>query len=80
MKSLSEWIQDEIAWDEKALSGRVETQFDRDRIVGGIAALKRVLKELKAREDAERERVNENVNALDGYVAEVLEEKEGGTG
>lgn len=81
MKPLSEWIEDELrkpetevksSWDEFGLG--VHTGFR----VGFVDAMNKVLAELKAREDAERERVNENVNALDDLAGHVLDEKEGG--
>ena len=81
MKPLSEWIEDEMrkpetevksSWDEFGLG--VHTGFR----VGFVDAMRKVLAEIKAREEAERERVNENVNVLDGYAGKLLEEKEGG--
>lgn len=77
MKSLGEWILDKLGKVAVAGSERHSdyTQGYRD---GCAEALHSVLCELKVREEAERERVNENVKALDGLADETLVEKEGG--
>lgn len=80
MKPLREWIENEInkviespLWDSDCAK-------ERARMNGRTLGMKMVLDELKAREEAERERVNENVNALDSLAGETLIEKEGGAG
>ncbi len=61
------------------LSKWIEEERDKWPGGGGVhEVLNGVLRELKAREDAERERVNQNTAALDRLAGEVLDEKEGG--
>lgn len=76
MKPLREWIQVERAkWLDTPIC---EPKNDPGCRAGWLNALDHVLKELKAREEAERERVNENVNALNRYAGDLLDKKEGG--
>ena len=78
MKPLREWIEEHR--DDYSIP-TPEVTFDHESGIhmGWSLAMDRVLKELKAREDAERERVNENVKALDSLAGEILDEKEGGS-
>ena len=79
MRPLREWILDKL--EKVAVAGSEHhSDYTRGYRDGCAEVLHSVLHELKARGDAERERVNENVKALDGYVGELLEEKEGGAG
>lgn len=81
MKPLREWIRDrlsEIPRPTPPKVGSLSWNYESGMRDGYFTALSEVLKELQAREDAERERVNENVKALDRRAAEVLKEKEGG--
>lgn len=101
MKPLREWLESEVDLTRQTFPGSgdaMDTSFRN----GWVSGLLSVLKELKAREDAERESGNSpvtcsrchailrvglccecvryemNLNALDRYAGEVLEEKEGG--
>ncbi len=82
MKPLGEWIRDRLAEIPRPTPPKVRSlswNYESGMRDGYFNALSEVLKELKVREDAERERVNENVKELDRYAGEVLDEKEGGT-
>jgi len=76
MKPLREWIEGERINFPNLLPKRT-CDFEAGHQVGWLDAMEYVLHELKNREDAEREQVNENVNALDSLAGEVLDEKEG---
>lgn len=78
MKSLREWLQEELDKALHAEAAGVCMGIESRYWFGYGKAIDAVLKELNAREDAERERVNENTIALDRYAGEVLQEKEGG--
>ena len=120
MKSLREWIADQLAMlpsEGREEAGTLSGNYEAGMRDGFITAMSALLKELQAREEAgqgdeaaywrnllrevlvgdttmderadlmrdmgierkgDAERVNENVKAMDGYAAVVLEEKEGG--
>ncbi len=79
MKTLREWVEEQRQnYPQEYRVHGICCQEGCDE--GWEMAMEHVLAELKSREEAERERVNENVNALDDLAGHVLEEKEGGAG
>lgn len=80
MNPLRSWIEDEVSkpWDKPSPSCDPHANAMRMGFRHGFVHAMGIVKaELKAREDAERERVDQNVAALDHYAGEVLAEKEG---
>lgn len=80
MKPLREWIREQLVPLSKMIRNELthlSGHYDAGWRDGYAVAMQEMLNELKFREDAERERVNENLNALDRYAGEALKDKEG---